>query len=78
MSSGAGHTPLIKSMVAAFFDVEGLQRMVTYLCNVRLPGSLDPVTSTVLDLLTGRLQFCLTETGLAPLRAGLGWFTPTI
>jgi hypothetical protein len=33
--------------------------MLTYLCNARALGSWDPVTATVLDLLTGKLQFCL-------------------
>ncbi len=59
---------LLRGMVSAFFDAEGLQRVLTYLCNARLPGSMDPVTSTILDLLTGRLQFCLTGAGLAPFK----------
>jgi hypothetical protein len=58
----------IERMVAIFFDAEGLQRMLTFLCNSRLPGSWDPVTSTVVDMLTLRLQFCLTAEGLAPFR----------
>lgn len=59
---------LLRGMVSAFFDAEGLQRVLTCLCNARLPGSMDPVTSTVLDLLTGRLQFCLTGAGLVPFK----------
>ena len=55
-------------MACAFFHLDGLQRILTYLCNARLPGSWDPVTSTVLDLLTGRLQFCLTAEGLVPFK----------
>jgi hypothetical protein len=55
-------------MVSAFFDPEGLQRFITFLCNARLPGNWDPVTSTMLDLLTGRLQFCLTDNGLLPFK----------
>ena len=42
--------------------------MLTYLCNTRQPGNWDPVTGTVLDLLTGKLQFCLSATGLLPFR----------
>ena len=56
------------SMAPVFFHSEGLQRILTYLCNARLPGAWDPVTSTVLDLLTGRLQFCLTAEGLVPFK----------
>ena len=55
-------------MVSTFFDSEGLQRFITFLCNARLPGNWDPVTSTMLDLLTGRLQFCLTNNGLVPFK----------
>jgi hypothetical protein len=58
----------VDRMVSVFFDAEGLQRMLTYMCNCRLPGSWDPVTSTVVDMLTLRLQFCLTAEGLAPFR----------
>ena len=76
MALGAPQNMLLRSMVAAFFNAEGLQRVVTYLCNVRLPGSQDPVTSTVLDLLTGRLQFCLTETGLVPFKGKAGVVYP--
>ena len=65
--------PLPKNMVAAFFDSEGLQRILTFLCNSRAPGNWDPVTLTVVDLLSGKLQFCLTGIGLLPFqgRAGL-------
>jgi hypothetical protein len=58
----------LQGMVKAFFDPEGLQRFVTYLCNARAPGNWDPVTATMLDLLTGRLQFCLTGAGLVPFK----------
>jgi hypothetical protein len=58
----------VDRMISSFFDAEGLQRMLTFLCNSRLPGSWDPVTSTVVDMLTLRLQFCLTADGLAPFR----------
>jgi hypothetical protein len=58
----------IEDMVSVFFDADGLQRMLTFLCNARLPGSWDPVTSTVVDMLTGRLHFCLTSEGLSPFR----------
>ena len=68
-------TPL-QGMVSTFFDQEGLQRFVTYLCNQRLPGNWDPVTSTMLDLLTGRLQFCLTEAGLVPFKGRAGLVYP--
>ena len=70
MSTGASLDDNAHSdnMVSVFFEVEGLQRMLTFLCNARLPGSWDPVTSTVVDMLTGRLQFCLTAEGLAPFR----------
>ena len=64
---GEAASPL-RAMIAVFFDAEGLQRIITYLCNARMPGNWDPVTSTLLDLLTGRLQFCLTEAGLVPFK----------
>lgn len=57
-----------KSMVSVFFGTDTLQRMLTFLCNARLPGNWDPVTSTTVDMLTGRLQFCLTSEGLVPFR----------
>jgi hypothetical protein len=60
--------PSAESMVEVFFCDDGLQRMLTYLCNARLPGNWDPVTSTVVDMLTSRLQFCLTAEGLIPFR----------
>lgn len=56
------------TMIDVFFDSDGLQRMLTFMCNARLPGSWDPVTSTVVDMLTGKLQFCLTSEGLLPFR----------
>ena len=54
--------------VSIFFSEESLKRVLTYLCNTRQPGNWDPVTGTVLDLLTGKLQFCLTATGLLPFK----------
>ena len=56
------------NLVSVFFKGPGLRRMLTYLCNARKPGDWDPVTATVLDLLTGRLQFCLSSVGLIPFR----------
>ena len=56
------------SLITTFFDHEGLQRILTFLCNARAPGTWDPVTATVLDLLTGKLHFCLTASGLAPFK----------
>lgn len=57
-----------ETMVSVFFCADGLQRILTFLCNARLPGNCDPVTSTVVDMLTSRLQFCLTSEGLVPFR----------
>ena len=57
-----------RTLTAVFFAEPGLRRMLTYLCNARAPGSWDPVTATVLDLLTGKLQFCLSASGLIPFR----------
>jgi hypothetical protein len=56
------------TVISIFFDSDGIQRMLTFLCNARLPSNCDPVTSTVVDMLTGRLQFCLTSEGLSPFR----------
>jgi hypothetical protein len=67
MALDAAKSPLC-AMTAMFFDGCGLQRLITFLCNARAPGNWDPVTSTMLDLLTGRLQFCLTEAGLVPFK----------
>ena len=53
---------------SVFFTDESLKRVLTYLCNTRQPGNWDPVTATVLDLLTGKLQFCLSATGLLPFK----------
>ena len=61
-------TAIPDSMASVFFNSDCLQRMLTFLCNARLPGNWDPVTSTVVDMLTSRLQFCLTSEGLAPFR----------
>ena len=65
---GASGTTLKDSMLSVFFDPDGIQRMLTFLCNARLPSNWDPVTSTVVDMLSGRLQFCLTSEGLCPFR----------
>ena len=67
-SAENGRESPIQGMVKAFFDASGLQRLVTVLCNARAPGNWDPVTATMLDLLTGRLQFCLTSAGLVPFK----------
>ena len=50
--------------------------VLTYLCNTRAPGSWDPVTATVLDLLTGKLQFCLSATGLIPFKGNANLVYP--
>lgn len=55
-------------LVAVFFSADSLKRILTYLCNTRPPNAWDPVTATVLDFLTSRLQLCLTPTGLAPFK----------
>jgi hypothetical protein len=57
-----------ETLATVFFSEPSLKRILTYLCNARPPGSWDPVTATVLDLLTGKLQFCLSATGLIPFR----------
>jgi hypothetical protein len=57
-----------QTLSTVFFSEASLKRILTYLCNTRPPGSWDPVTSTVLDFLTGRLQFCLSATGLVPFK----------
>lgn len=57
-----------QTLSTVFFSEPNLKRILTYLCNTRPPGSWDPVTATVLDLLTGRLQFCLSATGLIPFK----------
>ena len=56
------------NLTTVFFSEPSLKRILTYLCNTRAPGSWDPVTATVLDLLTGKLQFCLSSIGLIPLK----------
>lgn len=60
--------PKAKTLTTVFFSEPSLRRILTYLCNARAPGSWDPVTATVLDLLTGKLQFCLSATGLIPFK----------
>lgn len=57
-----------KNISAVFFTGSNLKRIFTYLCNARSPGNWDPVTATVLDLLTCKLQFCLSATGLIPFK----------
>jgi hypothetical protein len=51
-------------VISLYFTGDSLKRMLTHLCNTRQPGGWDPITATVLDLLTSRLQPCLTATGL--------------
>lgn len=41
---------------------------MTYLCNKRPPDTCDPITATVLDMITSKLQFCLTPLGLLPFK----------
>jgi hypothetical protein len=62
------HQRASKTLSSVFFSEQSLRRILTYLCNTRAPGSWDPVTATVLDLLTGKLQFCLSATGLIPFK----------
>jgi hypothetical protein len=57
-----------RNLSTVFFSEPSIKRIFTYLCNARTPGSWDPVTATVLDLLTGKLQFCLSATGLIPFK----------
>lgn len=64
------------SMASVFFDLEGTQRILTFLCNARTPGKWDPVTATILDILTAKLQFCLTSSGLIPFRGQAGMVYP--
>jgi hypothetical protein len=56
------------SITTVFFTGENLKRMLTYLCNSRPPDVWDPITATVIDILTCKLQFCLTTTGLLPFK----------
>ena len=64
------------SLAPVFFSQDSLKRVLTYLCNSRPPDTWDPITATVLDLLTGRLQFCLSATGLVPFRGKAGMVYP--
>lgn len=57
-----------QNIVTVFFSESSLKRILTYLCNARAPGSWDPVTATVLDMLSAKLQFCLSATGLIPFK----------
>jgi hypothetical protein len=57
-----------QNLVTVFFTEPSLKRILTYLCNARAPGSWDPVTATVLDMLSAKLQFCLSATGLIPFK----------
>lgn len=65
-----------KTLSTVFFSEPSLRRVLTYLCNARPPGSWDPVTATVLDLLTGKLQFCLSATGLIPFKGNANLVYP--
>lgn len=65
-----------QSLSTVFFSEPSLKRILTYLCNARAPGSWDPVTATVLDLLTGKLQFCLSATGLIPFKGNANLVYP--
>ena len=56
------------SLIPVFFTGENLQRVLTYLCNRRMPDVWDPITATVLDILTSKLQFCLSASGLIPFK----------
>jgi hypothetical protein len=57
-----------ETLLSAFFEGDSLAKILVYLCNTRAPDAWDPVTATVLDFLTGRLQLCLNSTGLLPFR----------
>jgi hypothetical protein len=57
-----------QTLSTVFFSEPNLKRILTYLCNTRPPGSWDPMTATVLDFLTSKLQFCLSATGLIPFK----------
>jgi hypothetical protein len=54
--------------IHTFFSEDSLKGILTYLCNTRAPGTWDPVTATVLDLLNSKLQFCLSANGLLPIK----------
>lgn len=56
------------SLIPIFFTGINLQRMITYLSNRRPPDVCDPITATVLDMLTCKLQLCLSATGLIPFK----------
>lgn len=56
------------TLASAFFTGESLTKILTYLCNTRAPGAWDPITATVLEMLSSKLQLCLTQTGLIPFR----------
>lgn len=58
----------MQGLIPIFFAEESLKRVFTYLCNTRQPGNWDPVTATALDLLTGKIQFCLSSSGLLPFK----------
>lgn len=57
-----------KTLSTVFFADSNLKSIFTYLCNSRAPGSWDPVTATVINFLTCKLQFCLSSTGLIPFK----------
>ena len=58
----------MRDWATEFFAGDSLKRVLTYLCNARAPGAWDPITATVVDLLTGRLQLTLTPAGLLPFK----------
>ena len=53
---------------SVFLSGEALSRLITYMCNTRPPGAWDPITSTILDILSGRLQWALSSEGLIPFK----------
>jgi len=57
------------TLISTFFTGDSLARLLVYLCNTRAPGAWDPITATVLEMLSGRLQLCLSASGLVPFRA---------
>ena len=68
MEAPGSKTEAPRSLISEFFTGEALAKLLVYLCNTRAPEAWDPVTATTLDVLTGRLQLCLTSTGLVPFK----------
>jgi hypothetical protein len=58
-----------QTLLSEFFTGDSLARILIYLCNTRAPDAWDPVTATVLDFLTCKLQLCLSAVGLLPFRS---------